>query len=295
MHHTPVLLSETLALLSPQPGEVVLDVTLGLGGHAQALLKATDPDGRLIGLDADAVNLAEAQRRLASWEGRIALHHANFRSTLDVVDKPVDVLFADLGVSSPHFDDPSRGFTFRADAPLDLRFDQQAGSTAAEWIAAASAQEITDALREFGEVNQAYRLAQVIKKRHPLTTTELAECVEEVCTWRTSSILPQVFQALRIAVNDELGSLRTLLDAIPQLLHPGGRCGIIAYHSLEDRLVKQYFRTLCAVEKDPETGQDMGKPAYVLLTKKAIVPGAQEIAQNPRARSAKFRAVCKAG
>ena len=291
MHHDSVLVSEVVTLLHPASGEVVCDATLGLGGHSEALLQASAPDGMLIGLDADTTNLSFAKDRLAEFGDRVQLHHANFRDVWGLLRTPVHVLFADLGVSSPHFDDPSRGFTFRSDAPLDLRFDQTQGQTAAEWIALASVQEITDALRLHGELREAYKLALEIDKVKPQTTSALCTCVEHVCRWRAKSVLPQVFQALRIVVNDEMAALQSLLDVIPLVLAPGGRCGIISYHSLEDRLVKTKFRSLASVEKNEATGQDIGSPAFVIVTKKAVTPTAQEIARNPRARSAKFRVI----
>jgi 16S rRNA (cytosine1402-N4)-methyltransferase len=267
------------------------DGTLGLGGHAEAMLIASQPDGRLIALDADQKNLDEATRRLADYGDRVQLHHANFRDVWGLLRCPVNVLFADLGVSSPHFDDPSRGFTFRSDAPLDLRFDQTAGQSASEWIAAASAQEITDVLRAYGELREAYQLGLAIEKCKPQTTTALRACVETVCRWRANAVLPQVFQALRIVVNDELAALQSFLDVIPLVLAPGGRCGIISYHSLEDRLVKTKFRSLASVEKNSATGQDIGVAGFMIVTKKAVIPAQEETTRNPRARSAKFRVI----
>jgi 16S rRNA (cytosine1402-N4)-methyltransferase len=258
------------------------------------MLRSSNPDGTLIGLDADRKNLDEAARRLAEFGGRVQLHHANFRDVWGLLRGPVHVLFADLGVSSPHFDDPMRGFTFRSEAPLDLRFDQTKGESAAEWISSASAQEITDALRSYGELRDAYKLGLEIEKVKPQTTTALCACVEQVCRWRTKSVLPQVFQALRIVVNDELAALQAFLDVIPLVLHPGGRCGIISYHSLEDRLVKTAFRSLATVEKNSATGQDIGTAAFAIVTKKLVTPSEKEIAENPRARSAKFRVIQRA-
>ena len=267
------------------------DVTLGLAGHAEAMLAASNPGGTLIGLDADQKNLTVAGKRLAQYGDRAQLHHANFRDVWGLLRGPVDVLFADLGVSSPHFDDPSRGFTFRSDAALDLRFDQTSGSTAAEWISSGSAQEITDVLRSYGEVREAYQLGLAMEQCKPQTTTALRICIENVCKWRAKSVLPQVFQALRIVVNDELASLQSLLDTIPLVLAPGGRCGIISYHSLEDRLVKTKFRALSSVEKNSATGQNIGTAEFAIITKKAVSPSAAEIAKNPRSRSAKFRVI----
>lgn len=292
MHHEPVLLQEVITLLSPKPGERICDVTLGLGGHATALLHAA-PGATLIGLDADPANLKEAGNRLEGSSGGVELHHANFRDLVSVLQAPVDILFADLGVSSPHFDDPERGFSFRNDGPLDLRFDQTTGMSAAEWIGHVDEEEIALVLREWGELRGAGRIANAMIRRQPKTTKALQECVEEALGWRAKAAMAQVFQAVRIAVNDEMQALQSLLATGPRLLRPGGRFGVIAYHSLEDRLVKQAFRVLVTVQKDPHTGQDIETAMYRLVTKKAVVPSEEEIAKNQRARSAKFRVIEK--
>lgn len=293
--HEPVLHSEVLEILAPAPGESVLDCTLGLGGHALSFLNATAPNGRLIGLDADPENLARAKERLDSSAHRIDLRVMNFRDAA-TCNEPVDIVFADLGVSSPHFDDPGRGFTFRADAPLDMRYDRSQGMTAASFLQSASEDAITQALKEFAEIQRSRILAQELHKRFTgetksWTTTDVVQCVEKVFTYRAPKVLPQVFQALRIVVNDEMGALQSLLAALPGMLRPGGRCGIISYHSLEDRLVKHAFRSLSTPEKDPHTGQESVPAPFVLLTKKPIVPSSAEVDRNPRARSAHFRAI----
>ena len=195
-------------------------------------------------------------------------------------------------MSSPHFDDPARGFSFRSDGPLDLRFDRTSGVPASEWLAHADAEEIAQALREWGELRGAWSITQSIIRGRPATTKQLQECVEEALGWRAPSAMAQVFQALRIAVNGEIQALQDLLAAGPRLLRPGGRFGVISYHSLEDRLVKQAFRALVTVHKDPHTGQDIETAMYRLITKKAVVPGPEEIVRNPRARSAKLRVIC---
>ena len=293
MHHDPVLLQEVLTLLAPKPGERICDVTLGLGGHAAALIKGAEPGGTLIGIDADPKNLEEAGRRLNPLKASVRLHHANFRDLVAVLEAPVDILFADLGVSSPHFDDPKRGFSFRNEGPLDLRFDQTSGVSAAEWIAASDEGVIARALQEWGELRGAGRIANAMIRRQPKTTKQLQECVEEALGWRAASAMAQVFQAVRIAVNDELQSLQALLAAGPRLLRPGGRFAVISYHSLEDRLTKQAFRALVTVQKDPHTGQDIETAMYRLLTKKAVIPSQEETRRNPRARSAKLRVIMK--
>lgn len=284
-----------LDVLCPQPGDVVLDVTLGLGGHAAAFFEAIGPSGRLIGLDADAKNLASASERLRMWKPQLTLFHANFGDVVALVTDPVDILFADLGVSSPHFDDPSRGFTFRNDAPLDLRFDQTSGDTAADLLAEVSQEELTEVFRRYGELRGSHRLASAIierRSRSPFQTTkDMRNLVEEVFGYRAPGLLPQIFQALRIWVNDELTALERLLASIPKLLKKGGRAGVISYHSLEDRLVKHSFRALSAPERDTLTGGIARAAPFEVLTRKAVVPSEAEIRSNPRARSARFRAI----
>lgn len=305
--HIPVLHSDgvapdspqashtVLGILRPSAGETVLDCTLGLAGHAESFLRATGSSGHLIGIDADAENVRRAEERLGAQNPRVTLIHGNFRDVSTLVPEPVDVLFADLGVSSPHFDDPSRGFTFRADAPLDLRFDRSTGKTAAAMLEDADAEELGNVFAEYGEFRGAFKLAAALVERgrtRPLqTTTELRECAEAVFGYRAPTLLPQIFQALRIWVNDELSALQKLLEAIPLLLRPGGRAGIISYHSLEDRLTKQEFRRLATAERDDRTGQDVRPAPFTLLTRKPVSPDPSEIARNPRARSARLRAI----
>ena len=289
--HTPVLLEETLRFLAPQPGETVLDVTLGLGGHAAAFLEAIGSTGALIGIDADAGNLRHAEQRLRELSGSVQCIHANFLQLPELALSPVDILFADLGLSSPHIDDPTRGFSFRADAPLDLRYDRSGGSTAAELIAGTDERALARIFQVYGELDRALQLAKKAKEREAATTFALKQCAEEVYGYRAPSKLPQVFQALRIAVNHEVDAVTILLETGPRLLKSGGRMGIITYHSLEDRPVKQVFRSLCTPEKDEWTGA-VSKPAeFALLTKKPVLPGEEEQRANPRSRSAKLRAI----
>lgn len=288
--HTPVLLQTALKVLAPKPGESVLDVTLGLGGHSEAFLHATSPDGRLTALDADTGNLKQATERLKPFGERAILMHANFGQLPQLAIDPVDIVFADLGLSSPHLDDASRGFSFRFDGPLDLRFDQTQGESASEFLSRVTEDELTFFLREYGELfREARRIAQFIKEQPIATTTDLRGAVERALGWRAKASMAQVFQALRIAVNDELAALETLLTHGVSLLKPGGRFGVISYHSLEDRPVKQHFKTLSTPIKDDLTGKVAIPASYRLLTPKAVVPEDGEIAENPRARSAKFR------
>jgi 16S rRNA (cytosine1402-N4)-methyltransferase len=282
-----------LAILDPKAGETVLDVTLGLGGHAEALLKRVGERGTLIGLDADTRNLAQAQKRLHSLPGRVRCIHANFRDLADLALPGVNMLFADLGLSSPHVDDPARGFTFREEVPLDLRYDRSRGVTAAVWLAQSTEEEIAHCLRVFGELPSSARFARALRERLPTTTTAVVLAAESVYRWRAKTVLPQIFQALRIAVNDELGSLDALLAVGPTFLKPDGRMGVISYHSLEDRRVKQVFRSLTSAPKHPQTGQDLHPAEFTLLTRKAVVPSDDEVTVNPRSRSAKLRVIMR--
>lgn len=291
MQHIPVLTDEVIELLDPKSGETVLDVTVGLGGHAKLFLERIGKKGELIGLDADQNNLSESEKIL---DGKnVTLIHANFRDISNIDLPECDIIFADLGLSSPHVDDPSRGFSFREDGPLDLRFDQTKDMTAAELISQTSEQELAEIFKEYGELRQPHPLARKIKEVKPKTTTELNEVAQNVFGHHAKKTLPQIFQALRIAVNDELGSLKKLLDDGLALLKSNGRMGIISYHSLEDRMVKRRFRDISTSEKDPMTGASLSPANFSLLTKKAIKPTMDEIRKNPRSRSARFRVIKK--
>ncbi len=246
-------------------------------------------EGVLVGIDADEQNLSLAKKRLDSQGGTTEYIRANFRDVANLSLQPFDVIFADLGVSSPHFDDPERGFTFRFDSPLDMRYDRTAGLTAAQLIEQNSEKELEGIFREYGELSGARKLSQRLKADLPKTTAQAKECAEKCFGYRAPSLLPQVFQALRIAVNQEMQSLKTFLDAAITLLVPGGRLGVISYHSLEDRMVKQLFRALSTPEIDERTGAPLAPAPYVLLTKKPVVPSPEEMERNPRSRSAKFR------
>lgn len=283
---------EVLETLAPREGESVLDVTLGLGGHAELFLEAVGSTGSLTGLDADKKNLDYAHERLKNFP-HTQFIHTNFHELPYLGLESFDIIFADLGVSSPHFDDPTRGFTFREDAPLDMRYDLTSGASTAEWIAAVEEEEIARILFHYGELKQSRKLAKVIKETLPQTTHQLVECVKAVTGYKAPSLLPQVFQAFRIVINNELAALQTLLSVGPTLLRSHGRLGVLSYHSLEDRLVKQTFKTLSTAEKDEHTGQDKAPAPFVLVTKKAVVPTPEEISLNQRARSAKLRVLQK--
>lgn len=292
--HAPVLLETVLKMLDPKPGASVLDVTVGLGGHARAFLERTAPAGRLTALDADPENLSLAREHLAPFENRVRFLHANFRDCASLALPQVDIIFADLGLSSPHLDDPRRGFSFRTEAALDLRFDRTIGLPAAVWIQKVTERNLVVTLRDYGELSGAVRLARALRATTIRTTSDVLSIAEKVYGWRAKSLLPQIFQALRIAVNDELTALDAFLACAPGLLAPGGRLGIISYHSLEDRRVKQAFRSLTTARKDPATGQDREAAPFLLLTRKVAVPSPEEVTVNPRARSAKFRAIERA-
>jgi len=293
LRHVSVLHTAVLEILGPKPGEDVLDVTLGLAGHAESFLRATAPDGRLAALDADGENLAFAKERLAPFAGRTEFHHCNFRDVASLQLAPVDILFADLGLSSPHVDNPERGFSFRFDGPFDLRFDRSRGETAADFLERITPEELYVIFRKYGELQQSSRLSKLLAGKRWDTTTAVKEKVEEAYGYRAKSVLPQVFQSIRIALNDEMHALEELLRVGPQLLKEGGRMGVISFHSLEDRLVKHTFRELCAPEKDIVTGKIAVEAPFELVTPKAVVPSDEEISHNPRARSAKFRVIRK--
>jgi 16S rRNA (cytosine1402-N4)-methyltransferase len=294
LQHIPVLKTTVLEVLAPQPGETVLDVTLGLAGHAQAFLEATAPNGRLIGLDADADNLVIARERLAPYGDRVTLHHVNFHRMAKLDLPEVDIVFGDLGLSSPHLDDPSRGFSFRFDGPLDLRFDRTTGRTASELIRASEAEDLASIFRSYGELyKEAGKLGRMLADTDVPTTTALKATVEKGFGFHGKGMMAQVFQALRIAVNDEMVALEEFLRVGTSILKPGGRIGVLSYHSLEDRMVKQAFRALCEHEKDPITGKIAVHAPFIPLTKKAIQASEEEIRENQRARSVKFRAIRK--
>lgn len=279
MQHIPVLAEETLDLLAPKSGEIFLDCTLGLGGHARLVLEKIGKKGKLIGLDADTRNLEIARENLKEFPNT-EFHHTNFRNLRDVVaPESVDGVLFDLGVSSPHFDDAERGFSYRSSGPLDLRFDLEQPLTAAGILNGLSENEIAEILRDFGEIRTSKKVARAIieKRRHKKfhRTEDLVEVIE------AKSLLPQVFQALRIAVNDELGALQTGLSSAVEALKSGGRIAVISFHSLEDRIVKNFFR-------------DQKKLGILeVLTKKPIIPSSAEVQENLRSRSAKLRCACK--
>src|SRR5262245_1362127 len=282
--HTPVMLDEVMQFLNPQPGGRFVDATLGGGGHTRALLERTEPGGRVLAIDQDASAAAAASRMLASFGSRVMIVHSNFRDIAPIAAEhdftECDGVLADLGVSSMMVDDPSRGFSFMREGPLDMRMDRTQSLTAADVVNAYSEKEIADILYTFGEERRSRQIARSIFRARPLhLTTDLVRAVERVSgPPRYGQIHPatRTFQALRIYVNDELKSLEIFLDGAMNTVRSSGRVVVIAFHSLEDRIVKQKFRNATR--------------SGTVLTKKVITAGNEEVRRNPRARSAKLRA-----
>jgi len=289
--HVPVMTAEALQFLRPERGGIFVDCTVGLGGHARALMEAGA--SRLIGLDRDRDALALARETLAPWSDRVELVHADYRSLADVLDRRnvdlVDGALADLGVSSLQFDAPGRGFSFQRDEPLDMRMDRSGGESAADLVARSDEREIADAIFQYGEERFSRRIARAIveaRRQEPIATTgRLASIVRRAIPIRGFQRIDpatRTFQALRIWVNRELDGLDRFVAAAARRLRAGARLAIITFHSLEDRIVKHTFR---ALEREERLVQ--------VLTKKPIVPGGDEVQRNPRARSAKLRAAEK--
>ena len=302
-YHTPVLLQEVVGQLKPRRGGLYVDGTVGGGGHAAALLRASDPDGRLIGLDRDDEAISQVRERLGEFEGRVRLVRANFAElerVLMSLDVPaVDGVLFDLGVSAHQFDEPTRGFSFLRSGSLDMRMDRQSPTTARDILLTASETELTSIFLKYGEERRARTIARaVIRERDRgsqfATTTDLAQLVERVLGPKHGKIHPatRVFQALRIAVNRELESLPVGLEAAARALRSGGRLAVISFHSLEDRIVKMFFREQSAGCVCPASLPVCGcgrREVLRIVTRRPIVPSAEEIAVNPRARSAKLR------
>ncbi|PIR53690.1 16S rRNA (cytosine(1402)-N(4))-methyltransferase [Candidatus Peregrinibacteria bacterium CG10_big_fil_rev_8_21_14_0_10_42_8] len=292
-NHRPVLINETLEFLAPKTGESVLDVTLGLAGHSRAFLEKIGTGGALTGLDADNDNVQTAQENLEEFAENTTFIHTNFERLEELDIGTFDIIFADLGLSSPHLDNPEKGFSIRADGPLDMRFDRTAGPTAADWISSSTEEELADIFYRYGEIRQSRKLAAVLKTDKPKTTFGLNASCEHVFHHKNASFLPQVFQSLRIAVNNELHALEVLLRRGPEILHSGGRIGIISFHSLEDRMVKQTFKALATPEIDDRTGAVSKEAGFELITRKAIKPSEEEVEANQRSRSAILRVLRK--
>lgn len=291
--HIPVLLNETIRALDLQSNDDVVDCTVGAGGHAAAILKRTAPSGRLLGFDLDEAALESARSALTPFGSRVVLVRGNYKEVGRVLPTqgfgPVQAALLDLGYSSIEIDDATRGFSFRFDGPLDMRFDRRQETTAATVVNGWTEDELTSCLIKYGEERYARRIAQAIvaarRRSHIIGTSELAEIIAAAVpgSYRRGPIHPATrsFQALRIAVNDELENVASALPELLDALAVGGRLAVISFHSLEDRLVKRFFRD----------GAKSGRLAE--LTRRPIVATAEEIAHNPRARSAKLRVARK--
>lgn len=300
MPHVSVLYQEVMGLLQPQPGSRYIDGTLGGGGHTQGLLEASGPDGRVLALDRDAAALAQTQARLTHLGDRLLCVQASFAALASVAPAygfdQVDGVLLDLGLSSDQLDAADRGFSFRFEAPLDMRFDRSGGVTAADLVNDLPEAELADVLWGYGEVTNSRQLARWLAANRPIhTTTQLADLVAQRANRRRQTRIhpaTQVFQALRIAVNQELEALAAGLAATLPLLKPGGRLAVISFHSLEDRLVKRFLHTASrdCICPPPQPVCTCGHRATVrLVTRKAVQPGEAEIARNPRSRSARLR------
>lgn len=289
--HVPVLVGPLRELVAPIVGEVVCDATVGLGGHARIMADAIGRDGTLIGLDVDASNLAVAEERLSGVACRVVLRRENFAKLDEVLEsvgvERVDVILADLGVSSTQLDNARRGFSFRHDGPLDMRMDDRLTRTASDMVNSMRENELSDVIYFNSQERFSRRIAKRIcasrRDKRITTTSELSRIVCDALgvnpESRKSKIHPatRVFQALRIAINDEVGALANLLEKAPPLLNPGGRIGIIAFHSIEDGPVKRDFR------------RRKSEGLYEILTKRPVIAEAEEREANPRSRSAKLR------
>ncbi len=286
--HVPVLMNEVLQNLQPEKCKIIVDGTLGHGGHAEALLNAASKTSQLIGIDRDPRNVAIAKERLSVFEGRVRIFQNSYANIVDVLAEAkvekVDAILLDVGFSSAHIDDPTRGFSFLHEGPLDMRYDPTTGETAADIVNTETEEMLAEIFRVYGEEPFSKKIAAALvearQEKHFETTTELAEAVLKVVK-RHGRVHPatRIFQALRIAVNDELAALKSVIPVALEKLSVGGRLAIISFHSLEDRLVKTAFK---------EAGI---KPEYSLITKRPIKPSEKEVKLNSRSRSAKLRVI----
>ena len=290
VYHIPALLGETMSGLAIKPDGIYVDVTFGGGGHSRAIMERLGPNGRLVGMDQDMDAWANRLQ-----DERFTFAHGNFAYLKNFVRyygiDGVDGILADLGVSFHHFDDVERGFTFRADAPLDMRMNRSAALTAADLLNTYDEERLADILYLYGELRQSRRLASAIVKARPLSTTgQLVDTVRPLLkSYQEKKELSMVFQALRIEVNGELDALRKLLAQSLEVLNPSGRLAIITYHSLEDRMVKNFMRTGNVEGKQQKDFYGRVDTPWHVVTGKVIVPSAEEVERNPRSRSAKLR------
>jgi 16S rRNA (cytosine1402-N4)-methyltransferase len=297
--------AEVVEALRPSPASLIADGTVGGGGHAAALLRASAPTGRLVGCDRDGMAVAAATARLSEFTGRIELRQGNFAEMAEWLEPgSCDGLLLDLGVSSPQLDRPERGFSFQQDGPLDMRFDARQELTAAKVLNEADAEELAGIFWRYGNEEQSRRMARAIvraRQEQPLERTrQLAELIEKLSprAGRKTHPATRIFQALRMAVNDEIGSLERGLEGAVQILKPGGRLAVISFHSVEDRVVKEFGRRL---SRDYESSGEVDVPELrrprppVLrwVWRKALKPGAAELKDNPRSRSAQCRVLEK--
>ena len=303
--HEPVLLEEVLSVLQPAAGRLYVDGTVGGGGHAEAILEESNPDGRLVAFDRDDRAVAAAAKRLAKYGDRLELHRASFLQMAMCLSKAsCDGVLLDLGVSTPQLEEAERGFSFQAEGPLDMRMDRRQSVSAAQLVNELEVEELARIFWELGGERRSRRIARAIVEQRDMrrleTTTQLAETVERTCPRRGARTHPAtgVFQALRMAVNDELGQAQAGLDVAWALLKPGGRLAVITFHSGEDRLVKHFSRrlarsyTVCGEVDVPEL-REPREPLARELSRKAIRPLARELERNPRSRSAQLRAMEK--
>ena len=303
--HEPVLLEEALLALQPAAGRLYVDGTVGGGGHAEAILEASGPGGRLVGFDRDDWALAAAARRLKRFGDRLELHREPFAGLAKCLAKAsCDGVLLDLGVSSPQLDEAERGFSFQVEGPLDMRMDRRQPVSAAQLVNELEAGELATIFWELGGERRSRRIARAIVEQRDMqrieTTPQLADTVERACPRRGARTHPAtgVFQALRMAVNDELGQVQAGLDAAWSVLKPGGCLAVITFHSGEDRLVKQFSRRLAkpyTVRGDVDVPElrEPREPLARELSRKAIKPSDAEVGRNPRSRSAQMRAMEK--
>src|ERR1700722_672394 len=292
IRHVPVLLDDVLNILSPQPGQVIVDCTLGLGGHSAALLARVAPTRGIVGIDFDSANIALARTTLEQTGGNFNLVHSNFAALPTVLEQlglqQVDAVLADLGVASPQIDDPTRGFSYRQPGPLDMRMDASRGKPASDWVNRMDERDLATAFLEFGDETDAPKIARLIVQRRkikPITTTQ--ELMAIVCEARDFTIergagaklhpAARTFQALRILVNREMANLERLLSVLPDVLKPGGTAAIISFHSGEDRRVKAAFRA------------GLAAGFYAAVSPDPIIADEAEQKLIPRSRSAKLR------
>ena len=276
--HRPVMVREILQVLAPSAGDIAVDCTLGYGGHARELLKAIQPGGHMIGLDIDPIELPKTEarlRQLGFGPEAFTAHRMNYAGVAKMLRSPADLILADLGLSSMQIDNPTRGFTYKYDGPLDLRMNPQRGQPASALLASMDQDKLAALLIENSDEPDAEKLARAMLQTSIVTTTDLSTIIRR--TSRDEDSLRRVFQALRIAVNDEFGALDALLRSLPQCLSPGGRVAILTFHSGEDRRVKKAF----------QAGERAG--TYAEIAHEALRPAPDEVRANPRSRSAKLR------